>query len=79
MSTYSLSVNVLVRDVFACRIERLLIARLDRKSEEVMPYIDVRSESLRDILREVLYDIKAVSLMEDKPSVIKQIFIYIHL
>ncbi|KAJ6046919.1 hypothetical protein N7444_008173 [Penicillium canescens] len=43
--------------------------RVDRKSEEVMSYVDVKSEGLRDILREVLHDIKAVSLMEDKPSI----------
>jgi hypothetical protein len=36
----------------------------------VTSYIDIKSEDLRDILREVLHDIKAVSLMEDKPSVI---------
>lgn len=34
-----------------------------------MPFIDIKSEGLRDILRDVLHDIKAVSLMEDKPSV----------
>ncbi|KAJ6112321.1 hypothetical protein N7523_008382 [Penicillium sp. IBT 18751x] len=43
--------------------------RVDRKSEEVMSYVDVKSEGLRDILREVLHGIKAVSLMEDKPSI----------
>jgi hypothetical protein len=37
----------------------------------VTPYIDFKSEGLRDILREVLHDIKAISLMEDKPSVIE--------
>ncbi|KAJ5095450.1 hypothetical protein NUU61_004806 [Penicillium alfredii] len=42
--------------------------RVDRNSEEVTPYIDIKSEGLRDILRGVLYDIKATSLMEDKPS-----------
>jgi hypothetical protein len=44
---------------------------LDRKSEEVIPYIDIKSEGLRDILRAVLQDVKAISLMEDKPSVIE--------
>jgi hypothetical protein len=37
----------------------------------VTPYIDIKSEGLRDILRVVLHDIKAISLMEDKPSVIE--------
>ena len=36
-----------------------------------MPYIDIKSEGLRDILRVVLYDVKSISLMEDKPSVIE--------
>lgn len=44
---------------------------LDRNSEEVVPYIDIKSEGLRDILRVVLHDTKAVCLMEDKPSVIE--------
>lgn len=44
---------------------------LDRKSREVTSYIDVISEWLRDILREVLHGIKAVSVMKDKPSVIE--------
>ncbi|CAG7995208.1 unnamed protein product [Penicillium salamii] len=43
--------------------------RLDRNSEEVTQYIDIKSKGLRDILREVLHDIKAISLMEDKPSI----------
>lgn len=37
-----------------------------------MPYIDIKSEGLRDILRVVLHEIKAISLMEDKPSVIEK-------
>lgn len=43
--------------------------RVDRNSEAVTPYIDIQSEWLRDILREVLHGLKATSLMEDKPSV----------
>ncbi|KAJ5491582.1 hypothetical protein N7539_003149 [Penicillium diatomitis] len=42
-----------------------------RNSEEETPYIDIKSEGLRDILRVVLHGIKAISLMEDKPSVIE--------
>ncbi|CAG8022568.1 unnamed protein product, partial [Penicillium salamii] len=49
--------------------------RVDRTSEEVVPFIDIKSEGLRDILRDVLHDIKAVSLMEDKPS-IEQNFLF---
>ncbi|KAJ5257471.1 hypothetical protein N7524_009027 [Penicillium chrysogenum] len=43
--------------------------RVDRTSKEVVSFIDIKSEGLRDILRDVLHDIKAVSLMEDKPSI----------
>ncbi|RAK99860.1 uncharacterized protein BO80DRAFT_477336 [Aspergillus ibericus CBS 121593] len=43
--------------------------RIERNSEEVTSYIDIKSEGLRDILRVVLHDIKAISLMEDKPSI----------
>ena len=38
-----------------------------------MSFIDIKSEGLRDILRDVLHDIKAISLMEDKPSVIETV------
>lgn len=71
LNMLSLSVNVLVRNVFAQEIEPILIAWLERNSEEVTQYIDIKSEGLCDILREVLHDIKAISLMEDKPSVIE--------
>ncbi|CAG8017779.1 unnamed protein product [Penicillium salamii] len=43
--------------------------RVDRTSKQMVPFIDIKSEGLRDILRDVLHDIKAVSLMEDKPSI----------
>jgi hypothetical protein len=38
-----------------------------------VPFIDIKSEGLRDILRDVLYNIKAVSLIEDKLSVTKTV------
>jgi hypothetical protein len=65
-----LSVNVLVGDAFGYGAESQLMIRLDLKSEEVISYVDIKSEGLRDVLREVLRDIKAVSMMEDRPSVI---------
>ncbi|PKX91221.1 uncharacterized protein P174DRAFT_454055 [Aspergillus novofumigatus IBT 16806] len=43
--------------------------RVDRNSNAVMTYVDIKSEGLREILRAVLQDVKAISLMEDKPSV----------
>ncbi|CAP79317.1 Pc17g00300 [Penicillium rubens Wisconsin 54-1255] len=49
--------------------------RVDRTSKEIVSFIDIKSEGLRDILRDVLHDIKAVSLMEIKPS-IEQNFLF---
>ncbi|KAJ6020068.1 hypothetical protein N7522_000143 [Penicillium canescens] len=50
--------------------------RVERSSEEVTPYIDVKSKGLRDILRMVLHGIKAISLMEDKPSIEQNILFH---
>lgn len=71
LNMHLLSVNALVRYNFAWQTKKILILLSDRISEEVTPYIDIKSEDLRDILREVLHDVKAISLMEDKPSVKK--------
>ncbi|KAJ5117325.1 hypothetical protein N7448_010957 [Penicillium atrosanguineum] len=49
--------------------EYAFVVRERRNSEDVTPYIDIKSEGLRDILRMVLHGIKAISLMEDKPSI----------
>lgn len=73
LNMHSLSVSVWVRNVFAQVPKPMLIVLLDRNSEEVMPYIDIKSEGLRDILRAVLHNVKAISLMEDKPSVIETV------
>ncbi|OQD78753.1 hypothetical protein PENANT_c084G10035 [Penicillium antarcticum] len=43
--------------------------RVDRNSEDVTPYIDIKSKGLRDVLCVVLGGNKAISLMEDKPSI----------
>ncbi|KAJ5537491.1 ATPase AAA-type core [Penicillium frequentans] len=50
--------------------------RVDRNSEEVTPYIDIKSHGLRDMLREVLHDINAISLMEDKPSIERNVLFH---
>lgn len=63
--------NVLVYNTFAYHTENLLIVWSDRTSEEVVPFIDIKSEGLRDILRDILHNIKAVSLIDDKLSVIE--------
>jgi hypothetical protein len=72
LDMHSLFANALVRNVFTWRAETMLIGSLERHSKEVTIYIDIKSEGLRDILRVVLHDIKAISLMEDKPSVPKK-------
>ncbi len=42
---------------------------LDKETKESTFHVDVKSEELRDILREVLKDVHGISLMEDKPTV----------
>ncbi|KAK2752220.1 hypothetical protein FQN54_008152 [Arachnomyces sp. PD_36] len=49
---------------------------IDKRSKEVTSYIDVKSDPLREILRDVLRDVKAVSLMEDKPSIKENILFH---
>jgi hypothetical protein len=52
-------------------IETILMVSSDRNSEDLTPYIDIKSKGLRGVLRIVLNGIKAISLMTDKPSVIE--------
>lgn len=59
-----------------CPVYQLLMTFADRKSKETTFYIDIKSELLRDILREVLRNVRAVNLMEDKPSVL---FLRLHI
>ena len=42
---------------------------LDRDTKDATSYADIKSEELRDILREVLKDVDGLSLMVDKPTV----------
>jgi hypothetical protein len=41
----------------------------DKENKYYTEYVDVKSEGLQDILREILKDVNGVSLREDKPSV----------
>jgi hypothetical protein len=43
---------------------------LDKKTLDPTFYVDIKSEGLRNILRTVLQDIRAVNLNEDKPAVL---------
>jgi hypothetical protein len=68
ISTLLLSETMLVRNTITFKF-RFLTSASDKQSKDTTSYIDVKSELLRDILREVLRDVKSVSVMEDKPSV----------
>ncbi|KAB8261540.1 hypothetical protein BDV32DRAFT_148499 [Aspergillus pseudonomiae] len=49
---------------------------IDERSKKSTVYIDVKSETLRDILREVLGGVKAISLMESKPIIEQSILFH---
>nr|KMM69764.1 hypothetical protein CPAG_06078 [Coccidioides posadasii RMSCC 3488] len=55
--------------------EYVIIARtrIDRKTQEPTVYIDVKSTGLRDVLRDMLRDVRSVSLEEDTPQVERNI------
>jgi hypothetical protein len=42
---------------------------LDQKTKNAISYIDIKSEELRDVLKEVLKDVYNISLMVNKPIV----------
>ncbi|KAF4628690.1 hypothetical protein G7Y89_g9463 [Cudoniella acicularis] len=54
-------VNTLDDYVFVIR------TRINRETKDPIFYIDIKSEDLRDVLREVLKDVYRISLLEDKP------------
>ncbi|KAH6661627.1 hypothetical protein B0J14DRAFT_622151 [Halenospora varia] len=43
--------------------------RIDRKTQNQIHYIDIKSPGLQDVLREVLQDVDRICLQEEKPSV----------
>ena len=47
----------------------MLMKPLDKKNVNFSTFLDIKSEVLRDILREVLKDVRGVNLREDKPTV----------
>ncbi|KAJ5989682.1 hypothetical protein N7481_004892, partial [Penicillium waksmanii] len=49
---------------------------VDRNSEEVTLYIDIKLKGLYDILYMVLYGVKAISLVEDKLSIEQKFLFY---
>ncbi|KAI9770678.1 MAG: hypothetical protein M1839_003062 [Geoglossum umbratile] len=52
-------------------VEYIFVIRkkFDKENKYCTEYVDVKSEGLQDILREILKDVNGVSLREDKPSV----------
>ncbi|KKZ58044.1 hypothetical protein EMCG_05528 [[Emmonsia] crescens] len=44
--------------------------QLDRMTKETKTFVDIKSEALLDVLREIVRDVRAISLREDKPSVL---------
>jgi hypothetical protein len=42
---------------------------LNKETKELIFYVNIKSEELRDILKEVLKDVYGVSLIKDKPFV----------
>ncbi|EDN03641.1 predicted protein [Histoplasma mississippiense (nom. inval.)] len=49
--------------------------QLDRMTKETKAFVDIKSEALLDVLREIVRDVRAISLREDKPS-IERNFLY---
>jgi len=68
ISIYLLPASISV-ETHGLLVRRLSDGLIDKNTKDVTSYIDVKSGLLREILRDVLRDVKAVSLMEDKPSV----------
>ncbi|KAF2726605.1 P-loop containing nucleoside triphosphate hydrolase protein, partial [Polyplosphaeria fusca] len=56
-------VNELEQYVFVVRV------RVDKTTKDTTSFIDIKSESLRDILRKILEDVRGVSRAEDMPTV----------
>ncbi|OJD27989.1 hypothetical protein ACJ73_00622 [Blastomyces percursus] len=49
--------------------------QLDRMTKETKTFVDIKSEALLDVLLEIVRDVRAISLREDKPS-IERNFLY---
>ncbi|OCL12971.1 P-loop containing nucleoside triphosphate hydrolase protein [Glonium stellatum] len=62
-STVPSEVDAYDEYIFVVRI------RIDKKTERITHFIDVKSKGLRDILRSVLQGVEGTFLKEDKPSV----------
>lgn len=68
-NTYLLFVCELVSIELLSRIFVTDDKTLDKKTENPIYFIDLKSEALRDILRTVLQNVKGICLREDKPMV----------
>ncbi|KAF2184285.1 hypothetical protein K469DRAFT_688770 [Zopfia rhizophila CBS 207.26] len=60
-------VNELELYVFVVRVR--VVKLTDKTTKDTTSYIDIKSELLRDILKEILQDVRGISLSEDMPTV----------
>ena len=68
-NTYSLKDVNMVRQLNLCTARPCAKLKLDEANMHYKTYVDIKSEPLRDVLREVLCDVNTVSLRGDKPEV----------
>ena len=68
-NTYSSKDVNMVRSLDLCTARPSAKLKLDEANMHYKTYVDIKSEPLRDILREVLCDVNTVSLRGDKPEV----------
>jgi hypothetical protein len=68
-STCSLYGSNFVRILGVFTYRRNANSKLDKNNKLFSTFLDMKSDELRDILRLLLKDVKAVCLREDKPTV----------
>ena len=66
---YSLKDVNTVGSLGVCTTRLSANSMLDEANMHYKTYVDIKSESLRDILRDVLCDVNTISLRGDKPEV----------
>jgi hypothetical protein len=49
----------------------IIMKAADKTTKDPTSYIDIKSELLRDILREILQDVRGITLAEDMPTVLQ--------
>jgi hypothetical protein len=67
INTHLLSASALVSVI--CQLLALPDIRRDRQTHSIITYVDIKTPSLRDILRCILKGVKTARLEGDKPAV----------